>query len=108
MRDVAIVSFSQSSAAFEHERNEVEILLPVVQDAIAQSNLKRSEIEFTCSGSSDFLQGQPFAFVMALDAVPCSSLIFTAFPISTFWPFTPGPFTPLLCVMPHSATTYSA
>jgi acetyl-CoA acetyltransferase len=69
MRDVAIVSFSQSAAAFEHERNEVEILLPVVQDAIAQSRMERAEIGFTCSGSSDFLQGQPFAFVMALDAV---------------------------------------
>ena len=69
MRDVAIVSFAQSVAEFEDNRNEVEILLPVVQKAIADSNLERSEIEFTCSGSSDFLQGQPFAFVMALDAV---------------------------------------
>ena len=34
-----------------------------------QSGLERTEIDFTCSGSSDFLQGQPFAFVMALDGV---------------------------------------
>jgi acetyl-CoA acetyltransferase len=68
MRDVAIVSFAQSNAARE-DRNEVEILLPVVKAAVASSKLERSEIGFTCSGSSDFLQGQPFAFVMALDGV---------------------------------------
>jgi acetyl-CoA acetyltransferase len=69
MRDVAIVSFAQSVAQFEHERNEVEILMPVVQEAVGASGMERSELDFTCSGSSDFLQGQPFAFVMALDAV---------------------------------------
>jgi acetyl-CoA acetyltransferase len=69
MRDVAIVSFAQSNRAKETERNEVEILMPVVAEAVKASGLPRSEIEFTCSGSSDFLQGQPFAFVMALDAV---------------------------------------
>jgi acetyl-CoA acetyltransferase len=50
-------------------RNEVEILLPVVKQAVEQSGFARTEIDFTCSGSSDFLQGQPFAFVMALDGV---------------------------------------
>jgi len=68
MRDVAIVSFAQSNAARE-DRNEVEILLPVVKEAVKASGLERTEIDFTCSGSSDFLQGQPFAFVMALDGV---------------------------------------
>jgi len=68
MRDVGIVSFAQSNALRE-VRNEVEILLPVVKEAVQQSGLARTEIDFTCSGSSDFLQGQPFAFVMALDGV---------------------------------------
>jgi acetyl-CoA acetyltransferase len=68
MRDVAIVSFAQSNVARE-DRNEVEILLPVVQEAVKGAGLPRPEIGFTCSGSSDFLQGQPFAFVMALDGV---------------------------------------
>ncbi len=65
MRDVAIVSFAQSNTEVE-DRNEIELLLPVAQEAIKASGLERSEIEFTCSGSSDWLQGQPFAFVMAL------------------------------------------
>jgi acetyl-CoA acetyltransferase len=68
MRDVAIVSFAQNNARRE-DRNEVEILLPVVSEAVKASGLERSAIDFTCSGSSDFLQGQPFAFVMSLDAV---------------------------------------
>src|SRR4030095_8171569 len=67
MRDVAIVSFAQSPNKRRELRNEVEILMPVVQEAVAQSRIERP-FGFTCSGSSDFLQGQPFAFVMALDA----------------------------------------
>jgi acetyl-CoA acetyltransferase len=68
MRDVAIVSFAQWNG-IEAERNEVEILHPVVKEAVERSGLARQEIDFTCSGSSDFLQGAPFAFVLALDAV---------------------------------------
>ncbi len=68
MRDVAIVSFAQSNAESD-VRSEVEILQPVAAEAIKRSGLERIDIEFTCSGSSDWLQGQPFAFVMALDAV---------------------------------------
>jgi acetyl-CoA acetyltransferase len=68
MRDVAIVSFAQSAKAREI-RNEIEILMPVVQEAVRNSKLPRQEIGFTCSGSSDYLQGQSFAFVGALDAV---------------------------------------
>ena len=68
MRDVAIVSFAQSAKARE-ARNEIEILMPVVREAVTASHMPRTEIGFTCSGSSDYLQGQSFAFVGALDAV---------------------------------------
>jgi acetyl-CoA acetyltransferase len=68
VRDVAIVSFAQSTKAREL-RNEIEILMPVVREAVVASRLPRTEIGFTCSGSSDYLQGQSFAFVGALDAV---------------------------------------
>lgn len=67
MRDVAIVSFAQAPNRRRELRNEVEILMPVVQEAVARSGVERP-FDFTCSGSSDFLQGQPFAFVLALDA----------------------------------------
>jgi acetyl-CoA acetyltransferase len=69
MRDVAVVSFAQSIAAEEPERNEVEILMPVVAEAIRRSGIPKEEIGFTCSGSADFLAGQPFAFVNGLEAI---------------------------------------
>ena len=67
MRDVAIVSFASAPNRRAELRNEVEILMPVVHEAVLRSGIARP-FDFTCSGSSDFLQGQPFAFVMALDA----------------------------------------
>src|SRR5437588_3143914 len=69
VRDVAIVSFAQSIARAETERNEVEILMPVVQEARERSGIPKEEIGFTCSGSADFLAGQPFAFVSGLEAI---------------------------------------
>jgi acetyl-CoA acetyltransferase len=70
MRDVAVVSFAQSPhVRRERNRNEVEILMPVVREARERSGLGKGEIEFICSGSTDYLAGQSFAFVAGLDAV---------------------------------------
>jgi acetyl-CoA acetyltransferase len=69
MRDVAVVGFAQYLAAAEPYRSEVEILNPVIRQALAQAGVDRKEIGFTCSGSSDYLAGAPFSFVTALDAV---------------------------------------
>ncbi|MCU1586514.1 MAG: lipid-transfer protein [Frankiales bacterium] len=69
MRDVAVVSFAQHTARREDTRNEVEILLPVVRDALAPTGLKTHDMGFVVSGSTDYLAGQAFAFVQALDAV---------------------------------------
>ncbi len=70
MRDVAVVSFAQSQhQRRERSRNEVEMLLPVITEAIEQSGIPKREIGFTCSGSSDYIAGQAFAFVGALDAL---------------------------------------
>jgi acetyl-CoA acetyltransferase len=70
MRDVAVVSFAQApSVRSDTKRNEVEILMPVVAEAIERSGIDRHSFGFVISGSSDYLAGQPFAFVMALDAI---------------------------------------
>lgn len=70
LRDVAIVGFAQApSKREETEHNEVEILMPVVTEAVKRSGIPKREIGFTVSGSCDYLAGQPFAFVSALDAV---------------------------------------
>jgi len=69
MREVAVVSFSQSAVAQDAEHNEVEMLVPTVHAAIAESGIPKADIGFVCSGSLDYLQGGPFAFVSGLDAV---------------------------------------
>jgi acetyl-CoA acetyltransferase len=70
MRDVAIVGFTQSPHVRRlEERNEVELIQPVIQELIANLGVDRHAFDFVCSGSSDYLAGQAFSFVMTLDAV---------------------------------------
>ena len=68
MREVAIVSFAEYTAA-RTEKDDVEMLVPVITEAVERSGIPRKEIGFTVSGSCDYLGGRPFSFVMALDAV---------------------------------------
>jgi acetyl-CoA acetyltransferase len=70
MRDVAIVSVARADhVRKDRSRNEVEILMPVVHEVIEDCGIPKEQIGFTCSGTCDFLAGQPFSFVSALDAV---------------------------------------
>lgn len=70
MRDVAIVASAQSHHVRALQgRNEVEMLMPVLTEAMSSAGLTKDEIGFTCSGSTDYLAGQAFSFVMTLDAV---------------------------------------
>jgi acetyl-CoA acetyltransferase len=70
MRDVAVISNAQSpNVRSERDRNEVEMLMPVIDAAVRDSGMDRRDIGFTCSGSTDYLSGQSFAFVAAVDAV---------------------------------------
>jgi len=70
-RPVAIIGAAEFRTPEEPARNEVEMLMPVIHDALADAGIKdkKKEIGFTVSGSSDYLQGFTFAFVGALDAV---------------------------------------
>jgi hypothetical protein len=68
-RPVAIISWASFETPSEPARNEVEMLLPVIQEALGNVGLRQQDVGFTVSGSSDYLQGFPFAFVGALDAV---------------------------------------
>ena len=69
-RDVAIVSFAQTDhRRAVPERNEVELIQPVIRQVLDQIGATIGDIGFTCSGSSDYLAGQAFSFVMTLDAV---------------------------------------
>lgn len=70
MRDVAIVAFAQS----DHERRiqdrtEVELVAAVIAEVKEQTGMVAADFGFTCSGSTDYLAGQAFSFVMTLDSV---------------------------------------
>ena len=70
LRDVAIIAFSQTPLVRKEEaRNEVEMLMPIVVEVLGKAGLPHDQIDFVCSGSSDYLAGQAFSFVMTLDAV---------------------------------------
>jgi acetyl-CoA acetyltransferase len=70
VRDVAIVSFAQTQSVRCQERqNEVEMLMPIIGDAVERGGIPRAEIGFWCHGSSDYIAGQAFSFVGAVDAL---------------------------------------
>jgi acetyl-CoA acetyltransferase len=69
MRDVAVVGFAQQVADHDRVHNEVEFIIPVVQQAVAASGIAKDDLGFVISGSCDYLSGGPFTFVSGLDAV---------------------------------------
>ncbi len=70
MRDVAIVGTAQSEHARRvDDRNEVEMLMPVLQELKDGLGVTQADLDFTCSGSTDYLAGQGFSFVGTLDGV---------------------------------------
>jgi len=75
MRDVAIIGYAQSPQVREARGlNDVEMLMPVLQAALADAHMTLADIDFVCSGSCDYIAGGAFSFVGALDAVgatPC-------------------------------------
>lgn len=67
-REIAIVSFAEALVD-RTDGDDCELLLPVVKRALGDVGLKQRDIDFTVSGSSDFLGGRPFSFVMATDVL---------------------------------------
>ena len=69
-RPVSVASFAQmQNVRADDERNEVEMLMPVVAEVFGNIGITKDDVDFICSGSTDYLIGGPFSFVMALDAV---------------------------------------
>ena len=46
----------------------MQLLVPIVTEALERAGLDRREVGFTCAGSCDYLTGGPFAFVSNLEA----------------------------------------
>lgn len=70
MRDVAVVGFSQRQMKeFDGSPTCVELLVPIFGELFEQTGWTKGDIDFWCSGSSDYLAGRSFSFVSAVDAI---------------------------------------
>ncbi len=71
MRDVAVVGFAQAPNVRRTSGSStgVEMLVPTFQQVYAETGLAKTDIDFWCSGSSDYLAGRSFSFVSAVDAI---------------------------------------
>lgn len=71
MRDVAVVAFAEAPNVRRTDgtTNGVEMLVPIFREVFGQTGLTKSDIDFWCSGSSDYLAGRAFSFVSAVDAI---------------------------------------
>jgi len=68
---VSIVSFAQAPNVRETHgtTNGVEMLVPILKEALDNVGLSKKDIGFWCSGSSDYLAGRAFSFIAAVDAI---------------------------------------
>jgi acetyl-CoA acetyltransferase len=70
MRDVAVVGFAQRQMKeFDGSPTCVELLVPIFAELFEQTGWTKGDIDFWCSGSSDYLAGRSFSFVSAVDAI---------------------------------------
>lgn len=70
MRKVAIVGYAQTpNVRSQVHKNEVEMLLSIIPELYETSGFEKEDIGFYCSGSTDYIAGQSFSFVAAVDAL---------------------------------------
>jgi acetyl-CoA acetyltransferase len=71
MTDVAVVGFAQTPCRVREDATTggVEMLVPIFAEACQVAGLTKRDIDFWCSGSSDYLAGRAFSFVSAVDAI---------------------------------------
>lgn len=68
-REVAIVATAQRPLEQHTRLTSVELIAPTIAAALQRAGLQRQEIDFWCHGSCDYMSGQPFSFVSAVDAI---------------------------------------
>ncbi len=71
MRDVAVIGFAEAPNVRRTDgtTNGVEMLVPIFREVFEQTGLTKEDVDFWCSGSSDYLAGRAFSFVSAVDAI---------------------------------------
>lgn len=68
-RDVAIVATAQRPMETHTLLTSVELLAPTLTSVLERAGIERSDVGFWCHGSCDYMSGQPFSFVSAVDAI---------------------------------------
>ncbi|MGV9713074.1 thiolase domain-containing protein [Gordonia sp. NPDC003424] len=68
---IAIIGFAHSPniVGTYGTTNGVEMLIPCFSKLYAELGITRTDIEFWCSGSSDYLAGRAFSFISAIDSI---------------------------------------
>lgn len=68
---IAIIGFAHSPnvVGTHGTTNGVEMLIPCFDKLYAELGIARTDIEFWCSGSSDYLAGRAFSFISAIDSI---------------------------------------
>lgn len=70
MREAAIIGYVQGpQQRYAGAANESELIMPVVSEVMRRAGVTMQDVDFTCSGSCDYLQGAAFAFVEGLSAI---------------------------------------
>ncbi len=70
MRPVHIAGFAQLPHGLtDNRQDEGGMVQAVTAAALADAGMGRDDMGFTCSGSSDYIMGRPFSFVMAMDGI---------------------------------------
>ena len=69
MRPIAIVAAAERVEPEPTTLTSVELIAPVIAEALQRAALERHEVQFWCHGSADYMSGQPFSFVAAVDAI---------------------------------------
>jgi acetyl-CoA acetyltransferase len=69
--EVAVVGFAQTPVVRHGQTTTsgVEMLVPILRQALDGAGLTKGDVDFWCSGSSDYLAGRAFSFVTAVDAL---------------------------------------
>lgn len=69
--DIAVVGFAHAPHVPETfgTTNGVEMLVPCFRQLYTELGITKSDIDFWCSGSSDYLAGRAFSFISAVDSI---------------------------------------
>ncbi|WP_343232863.1 MULTISPECIES: thiolase domain-containing protein [unclassified Tsukamurella] len=68
---VAVVAFARTPhvPVADTTTNGTEMLVPLLREVYDATGATKADIDFWCSGSSDYLAGRAFSFISAVDAI---------------------------------------